>query len=312
MRTLHQILPLLCLSTLLSAKPAELSVEVPQRLLQQEVPFEAAYTPEVAEAISRYLGRGRRATEHMLGRAEHLLPLFEHYLKKHGAPDALKYLPLLESRLRPQAHSPAGAAGYWQFMPATARGFGLEVGAEIDERLDPFYATETAVRYLVRLHQQFGDWGLALAAYNCGPGRVRRALRQSGCTDYWSIQHLLPRQTRLYIPRLIATIYIGEHYREHGLQPNARQQQPVKAFRVLLGLDLEAIAQACKLSTENLLALNPSLKTTWLPAREKPYHLVLPAAAVPGFQDYIQKKARTARPDAVMAAQFTAWQPAEG
>ncbi|MEM1359654.1 MAG: lytic transglycosylase domain-containing protein, partial [Bacteroidota bacterium] len=157
------------------------TTEISRRLAGLQLPLTApASDAHLRRKLKDYLGNGSESTERMLGRANQYFPVFEYYLEKHGMPESLKYLAVAESMLVPRAVSGAKAVGLWQLMPATARGMGLRVDNVVDERMDLYRSTEAAVIMLKELHQQFGDWHLALAAYNCGPGRVRRAIRRAG------------------------------------------------------------------------------------------------------------------------------------
>ncbi len=283
--------------------------DIPYRLLATELPFSVEYNNRVQDELSSYLRTGRRETEIMLGRTPQYFPIFEHYLKVHRLPDALKYIPLLESRLKPTITSASGAVGLWQFMPATAEGLGLRINEYVDERQSPYQVTEAAVRYLAKLHDRFEDWGLALAAYNCGPGRVKRALERTGCTTFWDIQHQLPRQTRQYLPRIIATIYVGHHYKKHGLQPKQYQYQAghFRVFRIHHNVDLKEIALYCKLDLSWLRALNPGYLDLYTPKMEAPHYLILPEQALSHFAQYINKESRKAGTEYAIAVLDSQW-----
>lgn len=289
--------------------------DIPYRLLcvQDQWPFEVHYNAQVQEELSSYLRTGRREAEAMLGRTPQYFPIIEHYLKVYQLPEELKYIPLLESRLRPAVESAAGAVGLWQFMPGTATGLGLHITDYVDERRSPYQATETAMRYLSRLYRQFDDWALALAAYNCGPGRVRQALRETGCSSFWDIEHKLPRQTRRYLPRLIATIYVGEFYEQHGLQP---KQHPYHAdhfrvFRIHHSVALDEIARYCEVSLSWLRALNPGYLDHYAPRQETPHFLILPEQALPYFARYIDKESRKVGTDYAIAVLDSQWKNQE-
>jgi membrane-bound lytic murein transglycosylase D len=272
-------------------------------MLDMEWPFRVDYTEQVQEEITDYLRAGKRETERMLGRSVMYFPIFEHYIEAYDLPQELKYIPLLESRLRPAVESSAGAAGLWQFMPATGKGFGLSIDEWVDERKNPYQSTAAALQYLSQLYRQFDDWSLALAAYNCGPGRVSRILKNTGCDNFWDIEHLLPRQTRRYIPRIIATIYVAEQYAQHGLKPRFKQyqKQSFSVFRVHSAVDLAAIAQHCSMSQQQILRWNPGYHSLYAPAREKPYYLILPEHALPAFQNFIIKESRKTGDDYAIA-----------
>ena len=285
--------------------------DIPYRLIcvQGQWPFEVHYNVQVQEELSSYLRTGRREAEAMLGRTTQYFPIIEHYLEMYQLPEELKYIPLLESRLRPAVESAAGAVGLWQFMPGTAKGLGLHINRYVDERRSPYQSTETAMRYLSQLYRQFDDWALALAAYNCGPGRVRRALRQTGCSSFWDIEHKLPRQTRRYLPRLIATIYVGEFYEQHGLQPKQQQYHAdhFRVFRIHHSIELDEIARYCKVSLSWLRALNPSYLQNYAPRQETPHFLILPDQALPYFARYIDKESRKVGTDYAVAVLDSQW-----
>ncbi|MCB0569448.1 MAG: lytic transglycosylase domain-containing protein [Phaeodactylibacter sp.] len=272
----------------------QLSFDIPVRLLQMDFPFEVEYNPEIEKQLDGYLRRGRRETERMLGRAALYFPIFEYYLKENGLPECLKYIPLLESRLRPEATSVSGAAGLWQFMPETAEHYKLQANEYFDDRMNPFRSTEAAVKMLSQLYEHFGDWSLALAAYNCGPGRVRSALRRTGCDNFWDIQHLLPRQTQRYLPALIATIYVARDYPQYGLKPRQAGycQKPFRVFKVHSELQLDEIARHCQLQETELLRLNPGYLQGYIPYAGKGHYLILPEGTYARFQQYIIKKSR--------------------
>lgn len=286
--------------------------DIPYRLLGEELPFELEYNERVQHELSRYLRSGRRQTAYMLGRRGHYFPIFEHYLKVYQLPDELKYVPLLESRLRADAESPAGASGLWQFMPATARGFGLNVNDDLDERRNPYQATNAAMRYLSDLYREFGDWALALAAYNCGAGRVRRAQRETGCEFFWDIQHALPVQTRDYLPRIIATIYVAKYHEMHGISPRGikRGAGDFRVFRIHHDIHLDLIAHYCKISLDQLKQLNPGYLVDFVPRQARPHYLILPREALPHFKQYILKESRRTGSDYAIAVLDAKWQAA--
>ncbi|MCB0635324.1 MAG: lytic transglycosylase domain-containing protein, partial [Lewinella sp.] len=167
--------------------------------------------PKLERALYRYTESGQRETQRMLKQLPLFSPAFEQALEARGLPAWLQFITLAESRLNPTVHSAAGAAGLWQLMPATARAYGLRVNAKLDERQDPKRSSQAAAALLADLHRQFDDWLLVLAAYNCGPTRLRRIISRTGQTDYASIAHLLPAQTQRYIPRVLAIAAIATH-----------------------------------------------------------------------------------------------------
>lgn len=290
----------------------QISYDIPVRLLQMPLPFPVEYNEEIQRQLTDYLQRGRRETEKMLARTALYFPIFEYYLRKHGLPDDLKFIPLLESRLLLEAESSVGAVGLWQFMPATARHYQLQIDEYVDDRMNPYQATEAAVKMLAHLYKGFGDWSLVLAAYNCGPGRVRAAVRKTGCKNFWDIQHLLPRQTQRYLPALAATIYVARHYSKHGLQPAPQQKylQPFQAFKVQHALNLNDIARHCKVSRQLLRRLNPGFLQDHIPCSSRGRYLILPKEALPDFQQYIIKESRKSTQSYAVAVLHTPPSPA--
>jgi hypothetical protein len=195
---------------------AEKEQQIKQQIYCLPVQIDVHYDHQVQRYVKSYLTTGRRETEKLLKRAPRFFPVFERYLQQNNLPEELKYLPVIESRLIADAKSSAGAAGLWQFIKPTARAYDLTVNQEVDERLDVEKSTAAAMQFLGELYGEFEDWKLVLAAYNCGPGRVHRAIRRAGSRSYLKLERYLPQQTRKYIPKYIATIYAMEHYGEHS------------------------------------------------------------------------------------------------
>ncbi|MBK7475096.1 MAG: lytic transglycosylase domain-containing protein [Haliscomenobacter sp.] len=223
--------------------------------------------PQVQIYIQRFLTLGRVETEHALGRAQYYFPMIEPYLQEAHLPNALKYLPLVESTLLPGVTSPSGAAGIWQIMPSTADYFGLKITPALDERRDPHRSTQAAVSLLAMLHDQFCDWHLALAAYNCGPGRVRKAIRKAGTRNYDQLKAFLPLQTRNYISKFVAMAYVANHYDQYGLTPKypADLSGPTQVLAIEGALNLEELAQQSGAPLKTLRKLNPSYLSNQLP-----------------------------------------------
>jgi membrane-bound lytic murein transglycosylase D len=261
--------------------------QIDERLAQLQLPFEVQNTPQVQSFIRRYFVEGYRDAEDLLGLTTIYFPIFEHYLRLYNLPEELKYLPLIESTLRPRITSPAGAAGLWQFVPATARHYGLIINGTIDERLDPHKATEAAVRMLAALYQQFGDWGLALAAYNCGPGRVQQALRNASCEDFWDVQNYLPRESQRYVPGFIAAAYLVNYYNLHGLAPDYPDYdlQDTRTFRVYSRLSLPQVAQQLGVDYRLLYQLNPAYLQGVVPGSNQGHFVTVPARVAPAFME---------------------------
>jgi len=256
------------------------------RLEQLNLPFGVRNTARVRSYVRRYLVEGYRDSEDILGRATLYFPIFEHYLALYGLPQSLKYLPVVESALQPAAHSPVGAAGLWQFVPATARIYGLRVNGQVDERLDPHKSTEAAVQMLQALYAQFGDWGLVLAAYNCGPGRVKRIMRTYGATNFWEAQPYLPQESQKYIPRFIAAAYMVNFHSAYGITPDYPEPdlQRTRTYRVFRGLHLAKVARSLGVSYRLLQKLNPSYLSGLVTASPKGQFVTVPERVADQFE----------------------------
>jgi membrane-bound lytic murein transglycosylase D len=266
-----------------------LDAEVEQRLAQLSLPVSNVSNPLVKTYIRRYITHGYQDSEAMLGRSGLYFPIFEHYLRQNNMPEELKYLPIVESSLRPDAVSTAGATGLWQLMGPTARELGLQVDATIDERRDPNRSTEAAVLYLQNLYERFQSWELALAAYNCGPGNVLKAIRASGSRDYWQLMHLLPKETQQYVPRYIAASYLAEYYAEHSLSPTPLdyEMQFTRTIRVFSKTTFKQLASITGFSERTFSRLNPAYQYGYVPASSKGYLLILPEMAVTRLRDFL-------------------------
>ncbi len=229
--------------------------------------------------ITSFNGKEKRFITIMLQRRHQYFPIYEQYLQQYGLPDELKYLSVIESNLNPRAKSPCRALGLWQFMPATGRQYQLYQDAYIDERLDPYKATEAACRYLKDLHHLFGNWELALAAYNCGPGNVRRAIRRSGNhTDFWQISPYLPRETRTYVPKFAVIHYLMAYAQQGMLTVDSlRRSMPFDTILVSQRVDMSQLAKQLGVSLNDLRTLNPQVKKNVVPAYFKGYTLRIPA-----------------------------------
>jgi membrane-bound lytic murein transglycosylase D len=270
--------------------------EIKFRLLMMNSPVVPVFNAEVESYIRRYLTYNAADTEKILGRSIQYFPIFEHYLAMHGLPEALKYLPIVESELVPYSVSVHGAAGLWQFVPATAQAFGLVVDQYIDERKDAYKSTEAAVKYLKRLYNRFGTWELALAAYNCGPTRLSRVIQEKKCQDFWQIRDRLPRETQQYISRYLAASYVGNFYSAHGLQPAAPPSgMDAMAARVYKPISLSEISRATGLELATIKSMNPSFKRDRVPAKAGGVFVVLPRGAWYAYLDS-QPNENEARP----------------
>lgn len=234
--------------------------------------------------IDSYSTRMKSSVAIMLGAANFYNPIFEEALERYGLPLELKYLPVIESALRPSATSRAGAAGLWQFMIGTGKRYGLEVNTLVDERRDPIKSSEAAAHYLSDLYDMFGDWSLAIAAYNCGEGNVQKAITRSGGqegSDFWSVYNRLPRETRGYVPAFIAATYIMNYYCEHGIVPHD-VTLPLESDTVVVAHEVSfaQIASKCHVSVDELRAINPQYRKDIVPVD---YTLRLPAGSIEDF-----------------------------
>lgn len=247
-----------------------------------KIPFPARCSTKIKRLVWEQLTLGRRETEKTLGRSAVYFPVFEYFLEQYNLPEELKYIPFVESRMKIRAESPAGAKGLWQFMDYTAVQYKLKVNDSVDERFDLVRSTEAAARLLDDLYGEFGDWLLVLAAYNCGPGRVRRAIRQAGSDHYWDLEQYLPRQTQGYIPSFISAVYVVEYYEQHGLHPKKFRHsfQALKALKLSHFTTLRAVAATTGLPLHTVRQLNPGYQQEIIPASSRGNYLVLPDSAM--------------------------------
>lgn len=243
------------------------------------------YNNVVQKYIDQYSGRLRNTVSILLGLSNFYTPIFEEALESYQIPLELKYLPIIESALNPTAVSRAGAVGLWQFMIGTGKQYGLEVTSLIDERRDPIKASYAAARYLHDLYGIFGDWTLVIAAYNCGPGNISKAIKRANVTkDFWTIYPYLPAETRGYVPAFIAANYIMNYYCDHNICPiNTRLPMGTDTIQVSRNVRMERISELCGISGEELRALNPQYRTTLVPGNAHPCTLRMPPAAISAF-----------------------------
>ncbi len=244
-------------------------------------PINAQLTAEVKRRIKQYL-RNKSRTEEILSRKDLYFPIFDHILSDRALPKEIKNLSIVESALNPRARSGVGAVGLWQLMKSTGRMLGLSINRTLDHRRDPFRSTEAAFSYLEQLHKEFKDWTLAIAAYNSGPGRVRKAVRRSGSRDFWKLKRFLPKETRDYVPAFIAVSYVLEYYKLHGLEPkliddNLRITSVVKVYDYLSFKELSA---KVNISISTIQMLNPAYLRAYIPKYSNGNYLVLPAMAM--------------------------------
>lgn len=237
--------------------------------LDEKSPFDFLAN-DVAIAMTRvYIKRRYRLTSRMLGLSQLYFPLFEQKLSAYHLPMELKYLPIVESALNPTATSRSGAGGLWQFMPATGKGYDLEIGSFIDERNDPYLATEAACKYLSKLYAIYGDWSLSLAAYNAGQGTVTKAIRRSGGKkDYWSIRPFLPKETQNYVPAFIAVNYVMNYASEHNIYPRVPlfQDFEMDTVHVSQRVEMGVLEEWLRYNRVKMSYLNPMYLTEVVPA----------------------------------------------
>ena len=239
------------------------------------------YNGEVRAMIDQYTVRNRNSTAMILG----LFPLYEDIfveaLARYGLPIELKYLPIIESALRPKAYSRAGAAGMWQFIYSTGRKYGLYVNSLIDDRYDVRLASDAAARHLKELYGIFQDWDLAISAYNCGSGNVTKAIKRSGSTDFWEMYPYLPRETRGYLPAFIAVNYVMNFYREHEIYPAAASISPATdTLHINRNLHLKQISELCNVPMDELKAYNPQYTGEVIPGAYRTCVLTLPTSYI--------------------------------
>ena len=283
-----------------SENPTFSKEEYIERLRRLPTVMEMAYNDIVQRFIDRYSGRLRYSVSYMLGAANFYLPIFEEALEAYQLPLELKYLPIIESALNPKAVSRVGATGLWQFMLATGRQYGLEINSLVDERRDPLKSSYAAARYMRDLYKIFGDWNLVIAAYNCGPENINKAIRRYrkaiGRTendavtaedkDYWKIYPYLPAETRGYVPAFIAANYIMNYYCEHKICPmTTRLPSQTDTVMVHQDVHLDQIAGVVGTDPDMLRSLNPAYRRDVVPGKAKTYPVRLPLADAGKFID---------------------------
>jgi membrane-bound lytic murein transglycosylase D len=270
----------------LKENPTFTREEYIDRLSRMPTVMEMPYNDVVRSCIDLYMVRLRRQVSFMLGASNFYMPIFEEALDAYQLPLELKYLPIIESALNPNAYSHAGACGLWQFILSTAKMYNLEVNSLVDERRDPVKSSYAAAHFLSDLYKIFGDWNLVIAAYNCGPENVNRAIRRSGERDYWKIYPYLPKETRGYVPAFIAANYAMNYYCEHGICPLA-SKLPAKTDTVMVtkNVSFQTIADATGLSLDMIRSLNSVYRRDMVPGLTKPSPLRLPLAEISKFID---------------------------
>ncbi len=258
-----------------------------ERLEKLPTVAEMTYNNIVKRYIEVYTVRNRKSVEVMLGLSEHYFPIFDEIFDYYGVPNEMKYMSIIESALNPRASSRARAVGLWQFMYGTGRIYGLEINSLVDERRDPIKSTYAAAKYIRDLNDRYDDWLLALAAYNCGPGNVNKAIRRSGGKrDFWEIYYYLPKETRGHVPAFIAATYTMNYYKEHNLTP-AKIDLPILADTVMINqkLHLKQVSEVLNIPLKQLEDLNPQYQYDIIPGNIKPYSLRLPMDQAIAFID---------------------------
>ena len=251
--------------------------------LQRQIPL--PYNKVVHNFIDYFTFRKPSYTRMVMERMPFYFPMYEKTLAKHNMPDELKYLSIVESALNPRAVSRVGAGGLWQFMPYTGKDFKLFIDEYTDDRMDPQKATDAACRYLKELYGTFGDWEMALAAYNCGPGAVRRAMRRSGGSTFWTCYDYLPKETRSYVPQFIAIAYMMNYGPDHGIVAE-HPDYPIAFDTVQVNsyLDLKTFADLSQMPLADLRKLNPAISTDRLPDYTRDFTLRVPSERMHHFQ----------------------------
>jgi len=248
---------------------------------------ELSYNTIVRKYIEVYTQKKRKLVEVMLGLAQYYFPIFDEIFDSYDIPNELKYMSIIESALNPRAYSRARAVGLWQFMYGTGRFYGLTVNSLVDERRDPLKSTHASAKYIKDLYEIYKDWILVIAAYNCGPGNVNRAIRRSGGKrNYWDIYFYLPRETRGHVPAYIAATYTMNYYNEHNLKPR-KIELSLTNDTVMINeeLHLMQVSEVLGIPIKQLRDMNPQYRTDIIPAKDKSYSLRLPHEYIPRFID---------------------------
>jgi len=240
--------------------------------------MEIEYDKNVKKFVKKYIAKDRIGTELLLGRQTTFLPIFEKYINKFQLPRELKNLPIIESALNPNAESQVGAKGLWQFMPSTGRMYDLTINDYVDERCDPVKSTIAGLSYLKDLYSKYGDWKLAIASYNCGPGRVDRAIRKAGKSSFNDIKKYLPKETQEYIAKFIATSYVMDNYFFHDLRPiyPIYTLQFLKIVKLYKITSLKKIAKQTGMNIDIIQKLNPSYRKGIIPPSAEGNFIIIP------------------------------------
>lgn len=278
-------------------------------LNELKLPVDIQYERKISDYIKTYLMYGKNETQTLLNRTELYFPLFERYLKEYGLPVELKYLSMIESELRSDALSGASAAGLWQLMPATATEFGLTISEHVDERYDPVKSTKAALTMLSSLYQKYCDWKLVLAAYNSGAGRVNKAIRMAGTTDYEVVKQYLPLETQNYLPKYVAAAYVGHYFEDYGLNPKDHKIDfgKLTVLTVYTKLTFNEVAEMTGLSVHAIRSLNPAYLQDVLPRTTNGNFLVVPEKVAATLKDYLKELGQSKAAVAQLDPQYQPW-----
>jgi membrane-bound lytic murein transglycosylase D len=250
--------------------------------IQQTMPL--VYNESVKQWLDFFMLKRPSFTQEMMEKKDFYFPTFEKYLKANNMPEELKYLALLESGLNPKAVSRSKAVGLWQFMSFTGKEMGLTINDYVDERMHIDKSTDAACKYLRTLYRMFDDWDLALASYNTGPGRIRRTIKSTGLNNYWDLHPHIHRDTRAYVPQFIALNYLMHYGNDHGIYPSKKLEfVDVEKIPTSGYMDLKTLANLSCIDMEEIKALNPHIKTTYLPESFRGYEISLPAKKLAYF-----------------------------
>ncbi len=269
--------------------PGATDQQIIDRLNSLGTVIDMPFNSIVRSCIERYTKKGRGMVSGLLGLATYYDPIFEQALEEEGLPLELKYLPIIESALQPNAVSRAGATGLWQLMLATGKGYGMEINSVIDERRDPYVSSKKAAKLLKDLYNTYGDWSLVIAAYNCGPGTVNKALRRAGGDpkdhDFWSIYNYLPSETRGYFPMFVAAAYVMNYYKEHGIYPSLPTKPLLTdTIGIPYRVNINQISKVLNIPADEVRLLNPQFRSDVIPGTaKKPYMLVLPQQQIHAY-----------------------------
>ncbi len=279
-------------STIVNSDDVDHDLEISDSLIIDRLnkiasPIEMTFNPQVRSWIDMYLKRGKYMLPTFLSLETYYFPFFEQLIDANDMPLELKYLPIIESALNPTAVSRAGATGLWQFLYSTGKMYGLEINSFIDERRDPVKSTYAAVAFMSDLYEMYGDWQLVLAAYNCGPGNVNKAMRRSGGTNFWEIYDYLPKETRGYVPAFIAATYVMTYANEHNYY-SGEIKMPIHTDTIMINdtLHLLQVAEVLQIPIEKIRDLNPQYKKDIIPGHIKPYPLRLPIEETMAFVQF--------------------------